>query len=162
MAMAMALPLLSAPCFLHCNSLGFMPGGSTCRSFFFAINSSRKNCGEFSGNSNPHLLRLWPPRRGGSRRRMREGMSSSRASSIEGDGKEGEKRELLASEDLRYLGKLFVGSVGGALVIKYGSLAVPTIAVPNINQALAMIVIPVAVSIVLLAFASVFHFESSK
>ncbi|CAK9236421.1 unnamed protein product [Sphagnum tenellum] len=162
MSMAMALPLLSAPCFRHCNSLGFMPGGSTCRSFFFGINSSRKNCGEFSGNSNPHLLRQWPPRRGGSRRRMREGTSSSRASSIEGDGKEGEKRELLASEDLQYLGKLFVGSVGGALVIKYGSLAVPTIAVPNINQALAMIVIPVAVSIVLLAFASVFHFESSK
>jgi hypothetical protein len=65
-------------------------------------------------------------------------------------------------EDLQYLGKLFVGSVGGAFVIKYGSLAVPTITVPNINQALAMIVIPVAVSIVLLAFASVVHFESSK
>jgi len=65
-------------------------------------------------------------------------------------------------EDLQYLGKLFVGSVGCAFVIKYGSLAVPTITVPNINQALAMIVIPVAVSIVLLAFASVFHFESSK
>ncbi len=103
MAMAMALPLLSAPCFRHCNSLGFMPGGSTCRSFVFAINSSRQNCGEFSGNSNPHLLRLWPSRRGGSRRRMREGMSSSRASSIEGDGKEGEKRELLASVSVFFI-----------------------------------------------------------
>jgi len=65
-------------------------------------------------------------------------------------------------EDLQYLGKLFVGSVGDAFAIKYGSLAVPTITVPDVNQALSMIVIPVAVSIVLLAFASVFHFESSK
>jgi len=65
-------------------------------------------------------------------------------------------------EDVEYLGKLFVGSLGGAFVIKYGSLAVPTITVLNVNQALAMIVIPVAVSIVLLAFASVSQFESSK
>jgi hypothetical protein len=50
----------------------------------------------------------------------------------------------------------------GAFVIKYGSLAVPTITVLNVNQALAMIVIPVAVSVVLLAFASVSQFESSK
>jgi hypothetical protein len=103
MAMAMALPLLSAPCFRHCNSLGFMPGGCTCRSFFFAINGLQKNCGDFLGNPNPHLLRLWPPRRGGARRRMREVMSSSRASSIEGDGKEGEKRELLASVSVFFI-----------------------------------------------------------
>lgn len=34
---------------------------------------------------------------------MREGMSSSRASSIEGDGKEGEKRELLASVSVFFI-----------------------------------------------------------
>jgi hypothetical protein len=40
-----------------------------------------------------------------------------------------------------------VGDLGSALVIKYGNLVVPPVTRPNIDQALAMIMILVTVSI---------------
>ncbi|XXG52297.1 hypothetical protein AAC387_Pa03g0674 [Persea americana] len=53
-------------------------------------------------------------------------------------------------DDLNYLWKLVAGSVGGAAVIKYGSVIFPDITKPNILQALAMIMVPVFVSVIVL------------
>lgn len=56
----------------------------------------------------------------------------------------------LKQDDLNYLWKLVVGSVGCAAVIKYGSVIFPDITKPNILQALAMITVPVFVSVIVL------------
>lgn len=53
-------------------------------------------------------------------------------------------------DDLNYLWKLVTGSVGGAAVIKYGSVLFPDITRPNILQALFMIMVPVSVSVIVL------------
>jgi hypothetical protein len=57
--------------------------------------------------------------------------------------------------ELQYFGKLSAGCVAGALLVKYGSLCVPSVTTPNINVALLMITTPCLVSVVVLALASV-------
>lgn len=57
--------------------------------------------------------------------------------------------------ELRYFGKLSAGCVAGAILVKYGSLIVPEITRPNLDQALLMICTPVIASIVLLTLASI-------
>ncbi|XP_026382597.1 uncharacterized protein LOC113277825 isoform X2 [Papaver somniferum] len=69
--------------------------------------------------------------------------------------KEQEKEDLKNNnqdddDDLSYLLKLGVGSVGGAVVIKYGSVLLPEITRPNIVLSLAMIFTPVLVAVILL------------
>ncbi|XP_058115537.1 uncharacterized protein LOC131258314 [Magnolia sinica] len=59
-------------------------------------------------------------------------------------------RAFSSPDDLSYLWKLAAGSVGGAAVIKYGSVIFPEITTPNILQAILMIGIPVLVSVLLL------------
>ncbi|KAI3857730.1 hypothetical protein MKW92_037526 [Papaver armeniacum] len=63
-----------------------------------------------------------------------------------------EKRNSQEEEDddLSYLLKLGVGSVGGAVVIKYGSVLLPEITRPNIVLSLGMIFTPVLVAVILL------------
>ncbi|XP_024531030.1 uncharacterized protein LOC112346386 [Selaginella moellendorffii] len=68
--------------------------------------------------------------------------------------KNNQSRALLPPEDARYIAKLIAGCVGGAILIKYGSLIVPDIARPSILQALAMIFTPVVVSVAALWNAS--------
>ncbi|KAI3970258.1 hypothetical protein MKX01_023905 [Papaver californicum] len=53
-------------------------------------------------------------------------------------------------DDLSYLLKLGAGSVGGAVVIKYGSILLPEITKPNIVLSLAMIFTPVLIAVLLL------------
>ncbi|KAF8400613.1 hypothetical protein HHK36_013912 [Tetracentron sinense] len=55
-----------------------------------------------------------------------------------------------SQEDLNYLWQLVVGSIGGAAVIKYGSILFPNITRPNIAEALIMISTPVIVAVLLL------------
>lgn len=62
---------------------------------------------------------------------------------------------VLWQGELRYFGKLSVGCVAGAILVKYGSLIVPEITRPNLDQALLMICTPVIASIVLLTLASI-------
>ena len=62
---------------------------------------------------------------------------------------------LCGVQELRYFGKLSAGCVAGAILVKYGSLAVPDITNPNIDQALLIIGTPVLTSLVLLTLASV-------
>ncbi|XP_050232714.1 uncharacterized protein LOC126681257 [Mercurialis annua] len=57
---------------------------------------------------------------------------------------------IISQEEWSYLWKLGVGSVGGAALIKYGSVLFPEITRPNIVQALVMILTPVVVATVLL------------
>ncbi|XP_026460272.1 uncharacterized protein LOC113361145 [Papaver somniferum] len=69
--------------------------------------------------------------------------------------KEQEKEDLKNNnqdddDDLSYLLRLGVGSVGGAVVIKYGSVLLPEITRPNIVLSLAMIFTPVLVAVILL------------
>ncbi|XP_042497273.1 uncharacterized protein LOC122076056 [Macadamia integrifolia] len=60
-------------------------------------------------------------------------------------------KAFTSPEDLNYLWKLGAGSVGGAAVIKYGSILFPEITRPNILQALIIISLPVIVAVLLLA-----------
>ncbi|KAI3868728.1 hypothetical protein MKW98_008813 [Papaver atlanticum] len=53
-------------------------------------------------------------------------------------------------DDLSYLLKLGVGSIGGAIVIKYGSVLLPEITRPNIGLSLGMIFTPVLIAVILL------------
>lgn len=62
---------------------------------------------------------------------------------------------LLAQGELQYFGKLSAGCVAGAILVKYGSLCVPSITSPDINVALTLIFTPCVVSLILLALASV-------
>ncbi|XP_074556485.1 uncharacterized protein LOC141812345 [Curcuma longa] len=74
-----------------------------------------------------------------------------------GRGDEDEERStspidtsLILSDDLGYLWKLAAGSVGGASLIKYGSVFLPDITRPNLTQALLMISLPVLVAVAIL------------
>ncbi|KAK9102045.1 hypothetical protein Sjap_019299 [Stephania japonica] len=53
-------------------------------------------------------------------------------------------------EDLGFLWKLGGGSVGGAAVIKYGSVLFPQITRPNIVEAMALVLTPVIVAVFIL------------
>ncbi|GAB2228207.1 hypothetical protein Droror1_Dr00010037 [Drosera rotundifolia] len=53
-------------------------------------------------------------------------------------------------DDSIYIGKLAVGSIVGAGVIKYGSVVFPSITSPNLFQALLMVSIPMVVAVLLL------------
>lgn len=57
-------------------------------------------------------------------------------------------------EDISYLGKLALGCIAGGIVIKYGSIFLPSITRPNLVEALFMIGFPVLISILLLLRAS--------
>ncbi|KAL6635305.1 hypothetical protein ACP70R_027976 [Stipagrostis hirtigluma subsp. patula] len=57
-------------------------------------------------------------------------------------------------DDSRYLWTLGLGSVGGAAVIKYGSILLPDITRPNIVQALLMVSLPVVAAVLILLRAS--------
>lgn len=57
--------------------------------------------------------------------------------------------------ELQYFGKLSASCVAGALLVKYGSLCVPSVTTPNIDVALVMIATPCLVSVVLLTLASI-------
>ncbi|XP_043699011.1 uncharacterized protein LOC122649830 [Telopea speciosissima] len=60
-------------------------------------------------------------------------------------------KAFISPEDLNYLLKLGAGSVGGAAVIKYGSILFPEITRPSILQALIIISLPVTLAVLLLA-----------
>jgi hypothetical protein len=57
-------------------------------------------------------------------------------------------------EDVGYVIKLALGSVGGALAIKYGSLLLPDITKPNVSAALVIVALPVVVAMALLTISS--------
>ena len=57
-------------------------------------------------------------------------------------------------DDSSYLGTLGLGSVGGAAVIKYGSILLPDITRPNIVLALLMVSLPVVAAVLILFKAS--------
>ncbi|EEF44826.1 conserved hypothetical protein [Ricinus communis] len=66
-------------------------------------------------------------------------------------GKSGIMQKFLSFlEDLSFLWKLGAGSVAGAAIIKYGSILFPEITRPNILLALAIVLTPVFLAIVLL------------
>ncbi|XP_015573814.1 uncharacterized protein LOC8282363 [Ricinus communis] len=58
--------------------------------------------------------------------------------------------KTISQEDLSFLWKLGAGSVAGAAIIKYGSILFPEITRPNILLALAIVLTPVFLAIVLL------------
>jgi len=57
-------------------------------------------------------------------------------------------------DDSSYLWTLGLGSVGGAAVIKYGSILLPDITRPNIVLALLMVSLPVVAAVLILLKAS--------
>ncbi|PAN08784.1 hypothetical protein PAHAL_1G436200 [Panicum hallii] len=57
-------------------------------------------------------------------------------------------------DDSSYLWTLGLGSVGGAAVIKYGSILLPDITTPNIVLALLMVSLPVVAAVLILLKAS--------
>ncbi|KAJ4957604.1 hypothetical protein NE237_024715 [Protea cynaroides] len=69
-------------------------------------------------------------------------------------------KPFISPKDLNYLWKLGAGSVGGAAVIKYGSILFPQTTRPNILQALIMISLPMIVAVLLLTRQS--HIEEQR
>ncbi|CAL5020095.1 unnamed protein product [Urochloa decumbens] len=61
---------------------------------------------------------------------------------------------ILKDDDSSYLWTLGLGSVGGAAVIKYGSILLPDITRPNIVLALLMVSLPVVAAVLILLKAS--------
>lgn len=61
---------------------------------------------------------------------------------------------MCQQDDSSYLLTLLLGSVGGAVAIKYGSILLPDITRPNIVQALLMVSLPVVAAVLLLLRAS--------
>ncbi|KAF8660472.1 hypothetical protein HU200_057674 [Digitaria exilis] len=99
-----------------------------------------------------------PPRRGSFFRvscrhsypRNRGRTRSSRRDPAESDAGVGG----ILKDDSSYLLTLLLGSVGGAVAIKYGSILLPDITRPNIVQALLMVSLPVVAAVLLLLRAS--------
>ncbi|CAO2040316.1 unnamed protein product [Urochloa humidicola] len=60
----------------------------------------------------------------------------------------------ILKDDSSYLWTLGIGSVGGAAVIKYGSILLPDITRPNIVLALLMVSLPVVAAVLILIKAS--------
>ncbi|CAN6245715.1 unnamed protein product [Urochloa humidicola] len=60
----------------------------------------------------------------------------------------------ILKDDSSYLWTLGLGSVGGAAVIKYGSILLPDITRPNIVLALLMVSLPVVAAVLILLKAS--------
>ncbi|RCV08807.1 hypothetical protein SETIT_1G356200v2 [Setaria italica] len=60
----------------------------------------------------------------------------------------------IPKDDSSYLWTLGLGSVGGAAVIKYGSILLPDITRPNIVLALLMVSLPVVAAVLILLKAS--------
>ncbi|CAN6233042.1 unnamed protein product [Urochloa humidicola] len=60
----------------------------------------------------------------------------------------------ILKDDSSYLWTLGIGSVGGAAVIKYGSILLPDITRPNIVLALLMVSLPVVAAVLILLKAS--------
>ncbi|KAF6145430.1 hypothetical protein GIB67_032553 [Kingdonia uniflora] len=61
-----------------------------------------------------------------------------------------ENNPFSSEDDLNYLLKLGAGSIGGAVIIKYGSVLFSDITKPNIVQALLMIFAPMLIAVFLL------------
>ncbi|GJP36552.1 hypothetical protein CLOM_g21047 [Closterium sp. NIES-68] len=83
-------------------------------------------------------------------------MASGQGESGQGRGETEEKRPLFIKDDGPYFAKAFGGCVAGAIAIKYGSLFI----VPQLTEspspvaALTIILTPVVVAAILLAYAS--------
>ncbi|CAO2047126.1 unnamed protein product, partial [Urochloa humidicola] len=60
----------------------------------------------------------------------------------------------ILKDDSSYVWTLGIGSVGGAAVIKYGSILLPDITRPNIVLALLMVSLPVVAAVLILLKAS--------
>ncbi|CAL4967505.1 unnamed protein product [Urochloa decumbens] len=88
------------------------------------------------------------PRSGATRGRAR--LSSRDPADAETDAGVGR----ILKDDSGYLWTLGLGSVGGAAVIKYGSILLPDITRPNIVLALLMVSLPVVAAVLILLKAS--------
>nr|CAB3448244.1 unnamed protein product [Digitaria exilis] len=83
--------------------------------------------------------------------RGRVRLSGRDPAEAEADGGVG---RTLKDDDSSYLWTLGLGSVGGAAVIKYGSILLPDITRPNIVVALLMVSLPVVAAVLILLKAS--------
>ncbi|WVZ73252.1 hypothetical protein U9M48_021581 [Paspalum notatum var. saurae] len=94
-----------------------------------------------------HSLHLYAAARSSGRVR------SSRREPGEAETDSGVPR-ILKEDDSGYIWTLGLGSVGGAAVIKYGSILLPDITRPNIVLALLMVSLPVVAAVLILLKAS--------
>ncbi|OEL26886.1 hypothetical protein BAE44_0012094 [Dichanthelium oligosanthes] len=100
---------------------------------------------------NPRVAAPGPAATKNSATRGRARLSNRDPAEVETDAGVG---QILKGDDSSYLWTLGLGSVGGAAVIKYGSILLPDITRPNIVLALLMVSLPVVAAVLILLKAS--------